>query len=248
MKFFISKIDGMNYQIWDCITSKDSKVDKWFKKEENRRKIIKFTKTSFFKTYPLNFNSSNMNPIKSWLMGCQIAAINVQSEDDDYTLINHVFFNLYRNVGYILKPSYLREGKLSDPYNDLKTRIEITFISAILLNTLLLPGGFIRDFNIQVTFKGDDEDEKENKQYTLKKLSDKNFNIVFNKQKVVFYMKNIDFGFILFKLYDGNVIIGRSVIPTRCVAKGFRNLSIYSNNLKVKEHALISCIVEIHKE
>lgn len=242
-KFNINNITKGNYQVWDCVTVKDSKIEKWYKKEEAKSQIVNYSKSSFFKTYPLNFNSSNMNPIISWAMGCQIAAINAQSNDDN-VLINKVFFSLNRNNGYILKPKYLIDGKVKDD-SKICYEILLEFISGVLLNTL--SDESIKEMSISIGIRGELIDEKENETFFFKKIYEKFNNPNFDHQKFRFLIKNPYFSFVLLKIYSSTTLIGRSVIPIRSICRGFRNISVYSNELQIKEQVMISCLVNINE-
>ena len=245
-KLNIDKQDNLLYQPWDCTTTKHSKVESWGKNITSANKVVKYSKSSFFKSYPLIFDSSNLDPTKSWLMGCQIAAINCQKLDDDFTLLNQVFFSLNRNSGYILKPSYLRNGKFYDNNQNspiIKKTIDIQFISGCMLHTLC--SNQIKEINISVNVFGSYEDDKSNHSYSFKKITEKFINPIFNNEKLSLSIFNPDLSFIFIKIQDGSTTIGRGVIPIRSIMQGFRLISLYDNECKLREQALLSCIINI---
>jgi hypothetical protein len=245
-KLNIDKQDRLLYQQWDCTTTKHSKVESWGKNPASAVKVVNYSKSSFFKSYPLIFDSSNLDPTKTWLMGCQIAAINCQKLDDDFTLLNQVFFSLNRNNGYILKPKYLRNGKFYDNTQNaplIKKLIDIHFISGCMLHTL--SSNKIKEISIGVNVYGSYEDDKFNPSYSFKKITEKFINPIFDNEKLSLSIYNPDLSFIFIKIQDGSNTIGRGVIPIRSIMQGFRLISLYDNECKLKEQALLSCIINI---
>ncbi|TNN36593.1 1-phosphatidylinositol 4,5-bisphosphate phosphodiesterase delta-4 [Liparis tanakae] len=69
------------------------------------------------RVYPSGFrtDSSNFNPQEMWNAGCQIVALNFQTAGEGMDL-NDALFGLNGGCGYVLKPSFMREGeKRFDP-------------------------------------------------------------------------------------------------------------------------------------
>ncbi len=241
-KLKLNNQSEMVYQPWDCTTTGHSKVAEWSSKPQTALKVLQYSKGSFFKTYPLIFNSANADPTKTWMMGCQIAAINVQKTDDDYTLLNQVFFSLQNKSGYILKPKYLREGVFLE--SKIRQTITINFISGIMLHTL--SDDHIKEINISTYVVGPIEDEKANSTHVFKSIKEKFINPIFSNEKITLTIYNPDISFIYIKIKNSDNLIGRGVIPIRALNQGFRLLSLYNNECVIKDQALISCLVTIN--
>lgn len=233
---------NMAYQPWDCTTTKHSKIERWCKSANHFEKVVRFSRGSFFKSYPLHFDSSNLDPTKSWLMGCQIAAINVQSLLDDYTLINQVYFTRNKNSGYILKSEDLREAKVRSPFQQSK-KISFEFLTGSMLHTLSQIQ--MKELNITLEVRGSAEDEKANPKYSFAKVTERFINPIFVKEKIDLRIFNTEVTCILIKLFEGSNMVGRSVIPIRALMSGFRIISIYDNECKMTSHPYLTCLIKI---
>lgn len=73
--------------------------------------IPTYTASRLIKSYPrgIRQDSSNMNPIPSWLCGIQSVAMNLQTAGEDMDLVNGMF-RINGQCGYILKPEILLKG------------------------------------------------------------------------------------------------------------------------------------------
>lgn len=242
-KFYKEKIEQMKYQPWDSVSTKTASVEKWCKNPEIAQQIVSFTKGSLFKSYPLNFNSENINAPKTWMIGGQVAAINVQSTKDNFTLINQVFFSLSKNVGYVLKPIELREGRFLMPSQPVLS-VDIEFLLGSMLHSLSQQ--IISELNITVEVFGSFEDDKQNKKYQFKKILNNLINPVFKEEKVHFEFYRPDISFILVKLFDDSELIGRGVVPICALMSGLRSMSLYSNDCKLATNAKLLCLVKQH--
>lgn len=239
-KLKLDNLKKLYYEPWDCTTTKHKKVEDWSKSTNKLKLILEYTKTSFFKSYPLLFDSSNLDPTKTWLMGCQIAAINIQSTKDDYTLINQVFFTLNNNSGYILKPKYMREGNLDIPLKP-KLNLSIRFVSGVMLQTL--SDNLIKEIKITVEVVGSHDDDKYNLPHNFIKITRNFINPIFKNEIVNFNIYLPEISFILIKIYDSSHLIGRCVIPIFSIMNGFRIIDIYDNDCNLVQGSCLSCIV-----
>lgn len=94
-----------------------------------------YTATRIIKSYPKGFrqDSSNMDPMASWLCGIQCAAMNFQTSGVAMDL-NNGLFSINGNVGYVLKPKILLDG-LGETFlnisKQLPTTLQIRDISTI---------------------------------------------------------------------------------------------------------------------
>jgi len=71
---------------------------------------VKYNTKQISRVYPgaKRQDSSNLKILEPWSAGCQIVALNYQT-DDRQNLLNRAMFNGNGGCGYILKPRYLRE-------------------------------------------------------------------------------------------------------------------------------------------
>uniref|UniRef100_A0A4W3HHA1 Phosphoinositide phospholipase C n=1 Tax=Callorhinchus milii TaxID=7868 RepID=A0A4W3HHA1_CALMI len=72
---------------------------------------LRFNQWQLSRIYPSSYrvDSSNFNPQPFWNAGCQLVALNYQSEGRVLQL-NRAKFNTNGNCGYVLKPKFMTEG------------------------------------------------------------------------------------------------------------------------------------------
>lgn len=77
----------------------------------NGGQLAKYTAERFVKAYPkgIRQDSSNMDPMPSWLLGIQSVAMNLQTCGEYMDLVNGLF-RINGSCGYVLKPECLRSG------------------------------------------------------------------------------------------------------------------------------------------
>lgn len=73
--------------------------------------LAAYTAGHFVKSYPkgIRQDSSNMQPLPSWLCGVQSVAMNVQTAGEDMDLVTGMF-SVNGRCGYVLKPQLLLDG------------------------------------------------------------------------------------------------------------------------------------------
>jgi hypothetical protein len=94
--------------------------------------LIQFNQTNMSRVYPkgTRFTSTNYDPSPGWFTGCQMVALNFQTNDDGMRL-NHFKFRENGGCGYILKPQVLRSKTPVDfDKSEPVVRVALTIISA----------------------------------------------------------------------------------------------------------------------
>lgn len=78
---------------------------------ESGYSLAAYTSKRFVKSFPkgLRQDSSNMDPIPSWLCGIQSVAMNMQTAGEYLDLVNGLF-RTNGNCGYVLKSKALIDG------------------------------------------------------------------------------------------------------------------------------------------
>lgn len=103
---------------------------------ESSSTLPAYTATRLVKSYPsgLRQDSSNMDPMRSWLCGIQSVAMNMQ-KSGEYLDINTALFRINGNCGYVLKPDVLLRGlgTLNDQLFDLDSVIDFSMKRIFLL-------------------------------------------------------------------------------------------------------------------
>jgi len=94
----------------------ESKVEKWLT-QNNCQFLLKYNRTQFTRIYPKGgrIDSSNYDPMKMWLNGIQMAALNYQTPDKAMHL-NGAMFRQNGRSGYVLKSDIMFDEDFN-PYN-----------------------------------------------------------------------------------------------------------------------------------
>jgi len=233
-KLNLEKIKQMNYQLWDCVTKKDKYLIGKSVDFNSRKQIVNFCKGSFLKAYPTNFSSENYDCVKTWILGCQISAVNIQKLDCENMLLNVVFFRQNQKCGLVLKPKKLRDrnADYTEQYLKPKKRLNITLISGYMLNLL----GFddetnkfkinLQNLRLEIKYVGSIQDDQNNSKFEIlieQNLLNPHFNNIMHSLDIY----ETDIASIFIYIYTDKEIIGRSVIPLCMLAEGLRSIPIY---------------------
>ncbi|XP_052828216.1 1-phosphatidylinositol 4,5-bisphosphate phosphodiesterase delta-4 [Octopus bimaculoides] len=195
--------------------------------EDNR----KLTKAIMVRTYPagLRTDSSNYTPVMMWNVGCQVVALNYQTEDMPMQLLLGKFLD-NGGCGYLLKPDFLLLGKSEVEPSQAKL-LSIKIISAYQLPK---PSesfkGEVIDPIVKIEVHGMDEDKAEKKTRVIRNNGfnprwDEDFEFRINHPDLCilrFSVKDYDLG--------GDDFIGYFTIPFNCMQEGYRQFNL--NNKK----------------
>ena len=94
----------------------ESKVERWLN-AQNCRFLLKYNETQFTRVYPKGgrIDSSNYDPMKMWLCGVQMAALNYQTADRSM-MLNAAKFRQNGRCGYVLKSDLMFDSTFN-PYD-----------------------------------------------------------------------------------------------------------------------------------
>ena len=83
----------------------ESKTKKLLEEAESAEKLVEYNCKQISRIYPgaKRQDSSNLKVVEPWTAGCQIVALNYQT-DDRQNLLNHAMFAGNGGCGYRLKP------------------------------------------------------------------------------------------------------------------------------------------------
>lgn len=239
--FKIDDMVGANYQPWEVVSLSEGKIIKFMKNEKS--KLIEFTANSFLRVYPagFRFDSSNFDPTKSWVIGAQLVSLNLQSLYDDYTLLNHLFFKINNQSGYILKPEHLRvntykTSKAKD-YTLPSFTLEFDVLSGIMLQKLLRPES--KELYVTVSVIGTLEDDKNG---VLKTNPVKNncLHPIFTNRSMNFSIYEDTLSFLYIKVLDEySSVLARSFVPMMTLLEGYRNIVLYDDQCQEIENSIL---------
>jgi len=234
-KLNIKTLKQNNYQPWDCVTIKEEKILGYMRNIEEKKLVMEYSKGSFLKSYPLRMNSSNLDPTKTWICGAQIAAMNAQSLLDDYTLLNHVFFRMNNNCGYVLKPEKFFTSDVIK-YDKPVGCLTVEIISGLNLHYLLSSSDGNSKSNPKMSINafviGSEEDEKNNERNEIK-IEHNFLNPIFHGEAIFsFNIYETFLSSIYFKIMVNGNLRGRCVIPLSLISRGIRIVPIYDNKCR----------------
>ncbi|XP_036364267.1 1-phosphatidylinositol 4,5-bisphosphate phosphodiesterase delta-1 isoform X3 [Octopus sinensis] len=210
--------------------------------EDNR----KLTKAIMVRTYPagLRTDSSNYTPVMMWNVGCQVVALNYQTEDTPMQLLLGKFLD-NGGCGYLLKPSYLLSGKPEVEPSQPKL-LAIKVISAYQLPK---PSesfkGEVIDPIVKIEIHGMDEDKAEKKTRVIRNNGfnprwDEDFEFRIDHPDLCilrFTVKDYDLG--------GDDFIGYFTIPFNCMQEGYRQFNLNNKKNEVIYKSMLLLHIDI---
>jgi hypothetical protein len=192
---------------------------------------VEYNKRQISRIYPAGkrVDSSNYNPVPSWNVGSQIVALNYQTAGESMWL-NDGKFRDNGGCGYLLKPSFLREGSSSLPPMTLK----VTVISA---QQLPKPGGAhkgeIIDPYVRVKVIGAPTDTTPPPLHT-RVVGDNGFKPIWNMTIDLKKIEQPELALLSFTVMDKDVdtddFIAASCLPVRAIRPGFRSVALFSSS------------------
>lgn len=209
--------------------------------------FVKFTERNVTKIYPLGTraDSSNLKPYPFWSVGCQLVALNMQT-DDKPNFYNDALFRSNANCGYVLKPDILLKkepyspSELSDRYTKI---VRVTVLSGQHLPNSVKKGDIVDPY-VQLKVRGHPLDKQ--KQRT-KVVKNNGFNPVWN-ETLELNIKLPQLSLIYFSLrdessYARDPVLGLCCIPFTSLATGYRY--VHFNDLGGKSLAPSALFVHV---
>nr|XP_002129990.1 1-phosphatidylinositol 4,5-bisphosphate phosphodiesterase delta-4 isoform X1 [Ciona intestinalis] len=182
-------------------------------------------------------NSSNYDPLALWNVGCQIVALNYQTEDRE-THINDALFRRNGGCGYVIKPDCLLTGKFNpstvtnkSPFAQ-PSRLQIRVISAQQLpKPITSKKSDVIDPYVIVSVTGCDVDKQSK---TTSVVDDNGFNPTWENDLVITFDVIVpQLAFITFDVMDKDSmgdddLVGTYTLPYNSIANGYRHVHLGS--------------------
>ncbi|XP_054715280.1 1-phosphatidylinositol 4,5-bisphosphate phosphodiesterase eta-2-like [Uloborus diversus] len=176
-------------------------------------------------------DSGNYDPIPHWNLGCQLVALNYQTRD--YAMyMNEAKFAQNGKCGYVLKPDYLIDRKISyspseAPRPGHEMQIAIQVISGQLLpKPNRAEEGGVVDPYVSIKVVGHPLDKQKAK---TKWINNNGFNPVWN-QTLNFVLRAPELAIFHFRVKTVNVtsneLIGQFALPSSSLAEGYRHVHL----------------------
>ncbi|KAI1715497.1 phosphatidylinositol-specific phospholipase c, X domain-containing protein [Ditylenchus destructor] len=195
---------------------------------ESNSPIFSYTATRIIKSYPrgIRQDSSNMNPVPSWICGIQAVAMNMQTASEEMDLVKGLF-GVNGNIGYVLKPKVLLDG--IDPRHK-RVEAEMEFQLAIICGQYLPkpePGKDIIDPYVSVEIFGVPSDERKAR---TRAVRNNGFNPVWN-ENFSFHLHCPELALVRFAIKDfdstsANDFIGEYSVPVSNIRQGYSHVRL----------------------
>ncbi|XP_009956345.1 PREDICTED: 1-phosphatidylinositol 4,5-bisphosphate phosphodiesterase zeta-1 [Leptosomus discolor] len=205
--------------------------------KHSAREFVSHTSRFITRIYPkgTRMNSSNYNPQEFWNVGCQMVALNFQTEGIQMELQNGKFLD-NGGCGYILKPEFLRNHKSTfTPYNVGRYSKPMSLSIRLISGHQLPPSNLTKtnkaDPLVQIEIFGVPEDQAKRKSSVVKSnaLSPR------WEETFSFTVQIPELALIRFTVEDeislvANEFLGQYTLPLLSLSKGYRNIPLLSKD------------------
>jgi phosphatidylinositol phospholipase C delta len=194
--------------------------------------IAAYTSSRLIKSYPrgIRQDSSNMNPIPSWLCGVQCVAMNLQTIGEEMD-INNGLFAINGQCGYVLKPKVLRDGLDPRQCTDVKINLHVAVICGQYLPKANPQGNDIVDPYVTLELYGIPADLSKSRTRAIK---NNGFNPVWN-ENFTFPLRCPDVAILRFCVKDfdstsSNDFVGEYTLPVPSIRPGYSHIRLNNAN------------------
>lgn len=215
--------------------------------DNDRDGVIKLNQHMLVRTYPAGSrtDSSNYNPVPMWNAGCQVVALNFQTNSEPMQLLQGKFMD-NGGCGYLLKPGFLLSDDRSASPRTSRKRLSITIVSGYQLPK---PNDSKKGEIIDPFIKIEVHGVKEDTQQCKTSVKENNgFNPRWDEH-VSFVIGQPDHAIIRFVVYDHDRcvddFIGYFALPFHSIQEGYRHFSLLNKHGDKIPMALILLKVEI---
>jgi len=190
-----------------------------------------YNQSHMSRTYPAGsrLDSSNYNPMLAWSVGCQMVALNFQTEDNHLRL-NDGRFRENGNCGYVLKPpTLLLKEDLVGSSQTIKLTIKVLSGSCLPKPKGLRSGDCIDPY-VKVTVYDVVNAEKETVVSQATSVAPSNgFFPIWRQEKFSFSVESWSVAMLQVTVYDKlkEEFIASTSIPISCLRRGIRCVKLY---------------------
>jgi hypothetical protein len=229
---------------WHICSFAETKVDKMIKK--NPQEFIDFNLKQLSRIYPkgMRVDSSNYDPIPSWNCGAQVVALNYQTGADPMWVNDGKFMD-NGGSGYILKPKFLRDDKITfNPEG--KLTVQKNLIVSVISGSQLpkvegkekTEKGEVIDPYVKVAIHGVPADKKSHK---TKVVKNNGYNPVWSNE-FKFPVHQLDLAILLLTVSDSDMVssddfIAQYAINVTDIREGYRHAVLKDRKGKAYEKA-----------
>lgn len=207
-------------------------------RKTDRQKWVIYNQSHMSRTYPGGgrVDSSNYLPILPWSVGCQLVALNFQT-DDAALQLNDGRFRENGGCGYVLKPTSLLE--MQDPPMKDNPKVPIK-LSIKVLSGSCLPkpkgqrAGECIDPYVKVSvFDVKNGDKESFTTFSTNPIYNNGFFPIWNEGKFTFTVENWAAAMLQLQIYDKDHVatsddfVASASIPISCLRKGLRSVKVF---------------------
>lgn len=228
----------------------ESKVRSRCRHNESTSWII-YNQTHMSRTYPAGsrVDSSNYNPLLAWSTGCQLVALNFQTQDA-FLRLNDGRFRENGNCGYVLKPpSLLLKGDFDPPSGPVKISIRILSGSCLPKPKGRRTGDGIDPYVRVAVFDVKGEEKETVTAYTTSTVPSNGFFPIWSQEKFVFLVENWAVAMLQMTVLDKrskDEFIACASIPMSCLRRGIRSVKLFdATNTRSGAFDFASLLVDV---
>ncbi|XP_053556682.1 1-phosphatidylinositol 4,5-bisphosphate phosphodiesterase gamma-2 [Bombina bombina] len=212
--------------------------------------LLQYNRKALTRIYPKGqrVDSSNYDPLRLWLCGAQMVALNYQTPDR-YMQINNAMFAYNGRCGYILQPECMRQD-FYDPSDSKKQLQMILTIKIIGARHLPKPGRGIACPFVEVEICGGEWD---NSKLKTSVVNDNGLNPVWTpfQQQMIFEIHEPDIAFLRFVMYEEDMFsdpnfMAQCTLPIKGLKPGYRSVPLkngYSESIELAS-LLVHCQIQ----
>ncbi|EFO25701.2 phosphatidylinositol-specific phospholipase C [Loa loa] len=203
---------------------------------ESGYSLAAYTSKRFVKSFPkgMRQDSSNMDPIPSWLCGVQSVAMNMQTTGEYLDLVNGLF-RTNGNCGYVLKSKTLIDG-LDPRMPEVSSAVVTTMLVGVISGQylpMISQANDVVDPYVTVEIFGIPADSRK---FRTKTIRNNGFNPQFN-ETFTFPLHFPDFALLRFCVKDfdstsANDFVGEYTIPVKSIRAGYSHIRLNTGNLR----------------
>jgi len=241
---------------WEMSSFVETKVTKFTLKSPVP--FVEYNSRQLSRIYPkgMRVDSSNYDPWPSWNHGCQIVALNYQTGSDPRWINDGKFLD-NGNSGYILKPKYMTQEKISfnpEAKAPVQKVLKLTIMSGWMLPKhqgvakQTKDKGEVIDPYVKVKMVGVAADIKSGK---TKVIKNNGFNPVW-KADFKFPLTQPDLAVLLFAVSDSDLVskddfLAQYALQVSNMREGYRTLPLRAGNGDLYDKASLLVHVEFSK-
>uniref|UniRef100_A0A8C5QV51 1-phosphatidylinositol 4,5-bisphosphate phosphodiesterase n=1 Tax=Leptobrachium leishanense TaxID=445787 RepID=A0A8C5QV51_9ANUR len=190
--------------------------------------FVEYNKKQLSRIYPkgTRVDSSNYMPQLFWNAGCQMVALNFQTQDLPMQL-NMGIFEYNRRSGYLLKPEFMRRtDKPFDPFTE-------NIVDGIVANTVkikIISGQFLSDkrvgIYVEVDMFGLPVDTK--RKFRTKTSQGNSFNPVWDEEPFIFHKVVLPTlaSLRIAAFEEGGKFVGHRILPVSAIRPGYHYICV----------------------